>query len=303
MECPLSLHEIMHDIMSVIDADRRPVVNLKSVEGGCSAQVTLEDGTVKNPDYSYYDPNKSVVIAKFAVEQCRQSCPTVVFEIAYSETSYKLGTDCARWTGATGGNVNLAIGIDIACGPVNIETGHFEDNRPIESIKVSLWTLLNFIAHKRKVQKKYRDCLRRIDRKKTHLPFKYQFTTNIGGKSYTWIVGRTETEVSLLCSLDFSINVFLIFLSRSTNAVANLSKVLSRYVTIIFIEMPRSQSGTKMSTSKSTTQSSSMPSKRDIPDNLHRTWQATLSSENGMGITERSTQSSTASKLLGCTAF
>lgn len=184
--------------MSAIDADRRPVVHLNPIQGGCAAQVTLEDGTVKNPDCSYYDPNKSVVIAKFAVEQCRQSCPTVVFEIAYSETALKLGTDCARWVGASGGNVNLAGAIDIACGPVNIETGNFEDNRPIESIKVSLWTLHNFIRHDRVIQSKYRGYLRLLDRDNIPLPFKYQFSTNIGGKSYTWIVTRTETEVSSL---------------------------------------------------------------------------------------------------------
>lgn len=82
-----------------------------------SADVALKDGTVKSPDASFYnmtpprDENETI-----AAMASIQSNPTMVWEITFSETAKKLAKDCGRWVAASGGMINIAVGICIDCG-------------------------------------------------------------------------------------------------------------------------------------------------------------------------------------------
>ena len=71
-----------------------------------AAEMTLANGTKKAPDDSLIDdtPGKPIRL---------KGWPTVVFEMAWSQTSKELAEICGRWVAGSEAKVNLAIGIDV----------------------------------------------------------------------------------------------------------------------------------------------------------------------------------------------
>ena len=171
--------------------NRRPTPHLSRIHEYGSADVHLEDGTTKSPDHSYYDLNKP---RKYSLlERYRRKYPTIVWEVAFSQDARKLGSDCARWVGTSGGNIHKAFGINIQSLNEPTITEDFSG-----TIKLSVWTVLQCF---RDENIKDSECgfLRRTDGHSDEdlsspLADEYLFSLNWNG-GYTWKVGRTETEV------------------------------------------------------------------------------------------------------------
>ena len=72
---------------------------------GGLGDVDLEDG-IKSPDFSLYDnhPQKKPLM---------KACPTVVWEVAYSQNESKLAIDLGRHVACSLGRVRVAIGLNI----------------------------------------------------------------------------------------------------------------------------------------------------------------------------------------------
>ncbi|KJA23583.1 hypothetical protein HYPSUDRAFT_581959 [Hypholoma sublateritium FD-334 SS-4] len=128
----------MSRISQVIFANKRPIPHLDHIQAYGSADVHLEDGTTKSPDYSYYDPNKPPKDSM--LERYRRMYPTIIWEVAFAEDARKLGSDCARWVGASGGNINMAISITIQSLSEPDITEEFSG-----SITISVWRVHDFI--------------------------------------------------------------------------------------------------------------------------------------------------------------
>lgn len=79
--------------------------NNSTLRLGGSADVDLVDG-IKSPDFSLYDnhPQKMPLT---------KACPTVVWEVAYSQNESKLAIDLGRHVACSLGRVRLAIGLNI----------------------------------------------------------------------------------------------------------------------------------------------------------------------------------------------
>lgn len=186
----------MGTISSAIHANWRPVPHLSPIKCCGAADVNLDDETTKHPDLSYYDRNVPPIPYGPDIEAYISSFPTMVLEVAFSQDARKLGSDCARWTGASGGCTNMAIAIAIQNG--------LTDTSVLESITVTVWTLRDFIANDKKTRKRECGFLRRIDGHSDEdlaspLASEYLFSIRVGkrGDIFTWRVGRTqETEVS-----------------------------------------------------------------------------------------------------------
>jgi hypothetical protein len=71
-----------------------------------SAEVELADGTRKAPDQGLLDTTPGG-------PKRLKGWPTVVFEMAWTQTSKELAVVCGRWVAASEAKVNLAVGIDV----------------------------------------------------------------------------------------------------------------------------------------------------------------------------------------------
>lgn len=80
-----------------------PLYNGSRIFPGGSADVILSQG-IKSPDYSLYERRKNGVV---------KTKPTIVWEVAYSESASKLALDCARHLCLSRGQVRLAVAVDI----------------------------------------------------------------------------------------------------------------------------------------------------------------------------------------------
>lgn len=183
----------MSQLSQIMFADRRPIPHLDRIHEYGSADVYLEDGTTKSPDYSYYDLNEPPKQSRS--ETYRRTYPTIIWEVAFSQDARKLGSDCARWVGASGGSINKAIAITIQSLSEPAITERFSG-----SITVSVWTVHRFI-HNENTEDWECGFLRRTDGHSDEdlaspLADEYLFSLNWAGKIVTWKVGRTETEVS-----------------------------------------------------------------------------------------------------------
>jgi hypothetical protein len=88
------------------DAKGLPLPGPPHIDSFGSAERTLADGTRKAPDHSLLDatPGRPIRL---------KGWPTVVFEMAWTQTSEELAWVCGRWVAASEAKVNLAIGIDV----------------------------------------------------------------------------------------------------------------------------------------------------------------------------------------------
>ena len=80
---------------------------LKTIIPMGTAEMDLQDGAGKQPDFSFVDRSASLV------NEEERSFPTTIFEVAYTESSQKLAVDCARFVCCSVGRGLLAIAIDI----------------------------------------------------------------------------------------------------------------------------------------------------------------------------------------------
>lgn len=177
-----------------MSADRRPIPGLQEISDWGSAEVKLQDGTTKSPDASHYDPNAPEEPPDSRFQGYRKGSPTVVWEIGLSERARKLGTDCARWVGASGGNTNMAIGIDIASGPA-------ANSRVMKAVTISVWTVRDFDSTDKETKVDQCGFLRRTDNKDDNDPTspladEYLFSLKWDDEVVTWRVGRETTKVS-----------------------------------------------------------------------------------------------------------
>ena len=179
-------------------ANRRPVSHLPPAEAWGSADVHLYDRTTKSPGLSFYDPNMIPREDKGEPDlnaAFMNSCPTLVFEIALSQDARRLGSDCARWIGASKGAVKMAIATFIQ--------NALADDDILETIKLSVWTLREFIENDETTEEQLCGFLRRTDGHSDEddvspLVDEYFFSLRESEhKISTWRVGRTEAEVSL----------------------------------------------------------------------------------------------------------
>jgi len=92
------------------DAKQLPLPGPPHIDTFGSAEVVLASGTRKAPDQNFVDstPGRPIRL---------KGWPTVVFEVAWTQTSNNLAEVCGRWVAASCGKVNLAIGIDIIVKP------------------------------------------------------------------------------------------------------------------------------------------------------------------------------------------
>lgn len=198
----------MGEISKGMVKDRRPVTQLKSpdaLEGG-SGTCNLEDGSRKSPDYSYYDPNG----AAHRTRDYEGAFPTVVFEVGFTEKSRKLGRDCARWLGASGGVVNLGIAIDIDAGT--------PEARILDTVSVTLWRCVSYVSSTTCPVNTILGSIQRFDRlpdkSPSQLSYKYTFSKKFGKRYMTWTIVGAPTKVSWRIGLSLTTQEYLTFLQQ-----------------------------------------------------------------------------------------
>lgn len=119
VQCPSAAHEIGELIFSCAEMGPKenwpkesrdsefvlPSPRFPNMESAGTATVDLQDKK-KSADYSLFDatPGQNCIF---------RSYPTVVVEVAYTETSEKLAEDCGRWIPCSLGRVLLALAFDI----------------------------------------------------------------------------------------------------------------------------------------------------------------------------------------------
>ena len=88
------------------DATGLPLPGPPHIDSFGSAERSLADGTRKAPDHSLLDatPGRPIRL---------KGWPTVVFEMAWTQTSEELAWVCGRWVAGSEAKINLAIGIDV----------------------------------------------------------------------------------------------------------------------------------------------------------------------------------------------
>lgn len=135
---PLLSHELVDDLVEAFKSTMT-LENQSSIRRGGSANVKLKDGTVKSPDTSFYDNTPPRDSKKESVKNMAaiQSNPTMVWEIAMSQSEKKLCRDCGRFIAASGGLVKSAFGLSAECGRAN-------ENRLLKKIAVWMWGIKDF---------------------------------------------------------------------------------------------------------------------------------------------------------------
>jgi len=99
---------------------------------GLSADVRLVNG-VKSPDYSLIDSTPGLA-------KRLKGIPTVVFEVAFSESSRNLAEDCGRWVACSRAQVRVAIGLDIVMKKKK-EKETASDQQELDSVWCYVWEL------------------------------------------------------------------------------------------------------------------------------------------------------------------
>lgn len=102
------------------------------IRAGGSSDIYIYDD-VKSPDYSLYERH-----GKFSKTTRRY--PTIVWEVAYSESRRKLAEDAARLLCLSGGRVLLVVAIDIRASPAPA--------RKLESMTWAFWEVTNKVELK-----------------------------------------------------------------------------------------------------------------------------------------------------------
>lgn len=119
--------------MSVKDQD--------SIRRGGSADIKLQDGTYKSPDASFFDETPAPQDGKKKESEedmaAIQSNPTMIWEIAMSQSAKQLARACGRFISASASMVNTAVGLCVECGRAS-------EKRLLKKITVSVWILKDF---------------------------------------------------------------------------------------------------------------------------------------------------------------
>ena len=89
-----------------------------------SADIQLVDGLRKSPDFSFADSNPDLPLDA-------RGFPTIIWEVALTESSRELAKDCGRFIACSQGRGLLAIGIDIK---------HAIGDR-LPTVRCSIWEL------------------------------------------------------------------------------------------------------------------------------------------------------------------
>jgi hypothetical protein len=101
-------------------------VTSSTLHSGGSANVDLVDG-IKSPDFSLYEND-------LQKRPLTQACPTVVWEVVYSEDERKLARDVGRHVACSLGRVRLAIGVKI-----EHECGVKGEPRKLKKVTCAFW--------------------------------------------------------------------------------------------------------------------------------------------------------------------
>ncbi|KJA14417.1 hypothetical protein HYPSUDRAFT_59392 [Hypholoma sublateritium FD-334 SS-4] len=143
IEFPIFPHEVVSDILYAVSQDRQSISTLHRINDRGCAQIRLEDGIIKSPDFGHFDPNISQ-ISRGLVARYRKVSPTVIWEIGFSQRRKDLECATAHSVAASGGNTNLGIALDV---------GYKKDKalqRLLTRIIVSLWTVVEFLRPDKK---------------------------------------------------------------------------------------------------------------------------------------------------------
>lgn len=98
---------ILHEMLNPYFSDHPPLVSLRNAG---QAGWKLKQGK-KVPDYSFFEP---LEINKSKPKKPRQLWPTVVFEVADSQSGKDLRQACMRWiTESPKGSLKTVVGIDL----------------------------------------------------------------------------------------------------------------------------------------------------------------------------------------------
>jgi len=92
-----------------------------------SADIELVDGLKKAPDCSFADSDPNI-------PPDARSFPTIIWEVAVTESSAKLAMDCGRFIACSQGRGLLAIGIDI-------KRGKDDSGINLPTVRCSMWEL------------------------------------------------------------------------------------------------------------------------------------------------------------------
>lgn len=184
--------------------NRQDSAHIGPAELGGSPTMCLKDGTTKTPDHCLFDPRiqRTTTSRTLPLHLTSQNAyPTIVIEVAFSETAKKLGLDCARWIGTTNCLVHLALGIDITAKTVK-KTGE----RILEAITVSEWTVTNLIRNDpgsrdkcgifRRTDRINDDDVGINDRKKLAKKYLYSTEMDSNGTIATLTIERSVEKVS-----------------------------------------------------------------------------------------------------------
>ena len=126
---PSAGHEIISDVFDELRAQGLSYDREFICDSG-TADVHLTDGC-KSPDYSLYNTVAFQNSESPRDSARRTSSPTVVWEVAYSESSRKLARDAARLICGSQGEVLLAIALNIEHLP----------NRKLKSVTCAFWEM------------------------------------------------------------------------------------------------------------------------------------------------------------------
>lgn len=191
---PLHTKEIVHDLVTAFTSNM-PLTKQNSIRYGGAADVWLKDGTLKSPDASFYDMTPPRRPETFREMAAIQSNPTMVWEIALTETAQKLARDCGRWIAASCGMIGIAIGICIDCGTA-------DEERVLKKITVSRWDLSGFNTTKdptpEDLAKANCGVVQRGDGKDDEnrdIPERFTFSTYNGKTISTWEAKGKHTVV------------------------------------------------------------------------------------------------------------
>jgi hypothetical protein len=133
LQCPSLGHEFMATLFGRLIQDSTKFPSLSGVNRtvlfGGSADIDLDDGGIKSPDYSLYENHRDLKELPLM-----HALPTVVWEVAYSESENDLARDLARHVACSVGGVRLAIGLKISH---TLSTG--DQLKALKSVTCEYW--------------------------------------------------------------------------------------------------------------------------------------------------------------------
>lgn len=125
LQCPTVIHEVMHEVF------RRSGNIPAGMTYGASSDIPLENGDSKTPDFSLCYAGESTNPRDVVLNMLH---PTVVFEVAYSQSIQHVSECAGRIISRSSGNVRLVVVVDLP-----YRKPH--DRGPLSSVKAHYWEL------------------------------------------------------------------------------------------------------------------------------------------------------------------